>query len=376
MFGYSHVDMIQFLPYTCQVAKKIIIDALGGDKGLGAIIEGVKLAMSRHPELEIVLVGDEVAIKSALPQKLLSRVEIIHTTTNIAMDEHPTEAIRSKTQSSLVLGLTALKTREDCGAFVSAGSTGAVLTGAFMKVGRIPGVSRPALCPILPTFDKKGVMVVDVGANMDCKPLNLAHFAIMTDVYIRELRKSNLKISQLVKAVTVDDATWRPRLALLNVGTEDTKGNELTHGAFELMTKLKAEHGINFVGNMEARETFSGKYDAIICDGFHGNVLLKTLEGAGQLFGNGLKEAMRGFVGTIGKLILARRLLKMKRTLHEDATGGAIFLGVNKPVIKAHGNASPTALYNTIRLGMITAEMNLGEKIKQSIDECAPSIAE
>jgi glycerol-3-phosphate acyltransferase PlsX len=217
---------------------------------------------------------------------LMPRVEIIHTTVGIGMNEHPASAIRTKPNSSIVLGMEALKAREDCTAFVSAGSTGAVLTGGFMRVGRIPGVSRPALCPILPTVGPRGVMVLDVGANMDCKPINLVHFALMADVYMR--------------AKGVDN----PRIGLLNVGTEDEKGNELTHEAFAMLKKMP----INFIGNMEARETFGGNYDIVVTDGFAGNVLLKTLEGGGKFFAYKLKRAISGPLALPGKLLLARRL--------------------------------------------------------------------
>jgi len=200
---------------------------------------------------------------------------------------------------------------------------------------------------MLPTKDGKGVLLIDVGANMDCKPVNLVHFALMGDVYMKVLGREN------------------PRVALVNVGVEDTKGNELTHQTFDLLKKTS----LNFVGNMEARDAFSGKYDILVCDGFVGNIMLKTLEGTGSLFSFKLKEAMRGVGGLLGKLLLARRLLKMKRNLSEDAVGGSIFIGVKKPVIKAHGSSNANAFCNAILLAANAGKLDLGEKIQVAVGE-------
>jgi len=302
------------------------------------------MALKRDKSLELVLVGDKEVIQPKI-SGFESRIEILHTQENISCDEAPVAAIKAKPTSSIVMGQMALSERDDCGAFVSAGSTGAVLSCAFMKVGRIEGVSRPALCPLLPTKTGKTVLIIDVGANMDCKPINLVHFALMGDAYMRVLGRE------------------RPRIALVNVGVEKAKGNDLTHQTFELLEKS----GLNFVGNMEARDTFSGNYDVIVCDGFVGNVLLKTFEGSGAFFSIKLKEALRGFVGTLGKLLLAKRLIRMKKDLSEDATGGAIFIGVQKPVIKAHGNSNAKAFSNAILLGARSGNLDLSEQIKSAI---------
>ena len=327
--------------------KKVILDVLGGDNGAKSTLAGAIMAMKREPSLNLVLVGDEKVINEAFTKhpELKDRIEITHTTVNIEMGEVPTTAIRTKTNSSMVIGMDALRTRDDCMAFVSAGSTGAVLTGSFMKVGRMTGVSRPALSTMLPTLDRRGVLVLDLGANMDCKPVNLVHFALMADVYLKE------------------QGIEKPRIGLLSVGTEDEKGNELTHAAFEILKKMP----INFVGNIEARDAFGGNYDAVITDGFAGNVLLKTLEGCGKLFSSELKRAIGGVGGLLGKLLLARRLIKMKKRLSEDAVGGALLLGTKKPVIKAHGNSNPTAICNAILFALNVGNMNLGDKISKVI---------
>jgi glycerol-3-phosphate acyltransferase PlsX len=328
--------------------KKVILDVLGGDKGAATILEGAKIALKKDKTLQMILVGDEAVIREYL-RDFADRIEIIHTTTNIGMNEIPTEAIRKKTDSSIVLGMDALRKRDDCGAFVSAGSTGAVLTGAFMKVGRIEGILRPAMTPFLNTINHRGVYVCDVGANMDCKGENLAQFAVMLDVYLREI------------------GIQKPRIAMLNVGTEENKGNNLAHDAYKLLCELRDKRGLNFVGNIEGREAFYGNVDAIVCDGFDGNICLKTLEGAGKFFESEFKHVFRGALGFFGKLIFARRLLKMKSNIRDDSAGGALFLGVKKPVVKAHGNSSSISISNAIRVAVRAGKMDLATKIADAI---------
>jgi glycerol-3-phosphate acyltransferase PlsX len=303
------------------------------------------MALKSVKTLEVVMVGDKKLIEPKINKAgLMDRVEILHTEESITCHEQPTAAIKQKPNSSVILGQSALKDREDCGAFLSAGSTGAVLTCAFTRVGRIEGVSRPALCPLLPTKDGGSVMVLDVGANMDCKPINLVHFALMANEYM--------------KAKGIE----KPRIALLNVGAEEEKGNELTHTAFKM---LKSCSGINFIGNMEARDIFDGTVDAVVCDGFVGNVLLKTLGGAGSMFSYKLKQALSWVI--LCKIMFARRLLAMKRSLSEESVGGAIFIGIKKPVIKIHGNANAKVFCSGILFAAKAAEMNLGEQIKAAV---------
>ena len=334
---------------------KVIVDTFGGDKAPDSMLQGAFLAMQQDNDFEVIFVGDKDVLEQKLSlystplyMELKKRVEILHASENIDCSESPVTAIKNKPNSSIVLGCEALRKRADCGAFVSAGSTGAILTGAVLKVGRILGVSRPALCPMLCTKTGK-VMVIDVGANMDCKVINLVHFALMGSIYMRALGIPN------------------PRVALVNVGTEETKGNELTHAVYEILEKLKDRKKINFVGNMEARDAFSGDYDVLVCDGFVGNVLLKTTEGTLSFTMSKVKGAMRGFPGVLGKLILAPKLLKMKRELSEETVGGSIFLGANKPVVKAHGNSSANAFCNAVLVGARAARLNLGEQIKEAV---------
>ena len=327
--------------------KKIIIDVLGGDNAPIAILDGVGMAAKADTNLRFVLVGDEAIIKAKLQEHAISsRAEIIHTTEVLTNDDAPT-AVRTRPNTSIALCLEALKTREDITALVSAGSTGAVLAGSVLKLGRIPGVSRPALCPIFPTLNPKvKTMVADIGANMDCRPEHLLHFALMANEYMKSVGVAN------------------PRVALLNVGTEDKKGNELTHAAFELLKKSD----LNFVGNMEAREAFSGDYDVLVCDGFVGNILLKTAEGAFRMLMTKVKSAMTSSrAAKMGAILCKKQLMQIKAELSEEATGGSLFLGTTKPVIKAHGNSNATAFCNAILLARGTGNSNLPQAIADAI---------
>jgi len=331
--------------------KKVVVDILGGDNAPGAILNGTIMALKKNKELELVLVGDEEYIKPRVKAaKMESRVEIIHTTENIPCTESPTAAIRSRPNSSIVLGQTALKNREDCGAFVSAGSTGAVLTGGFMKVGRIEGVSRPTLCPLLPTKTGVPFTISDTGANMDCKPINLVHFALMANEFMKGL------------------GIAKPNIALLNVGAEDEKGNELALATFPLLKKLGEDGVINFCGNTEAREAWSGNYNVAVSDGFSGNVLLKCMEGTGGMISHKLNKLVLGGIwGKVAKLFLARRLIKLRDAFAESTYAGAVFLGIKKPIIKSHGNSKPLTMCNAILFAARVAQMDLGEGIKNAV---------
>jgi len=334
---------------------KIIVDALGGDYAPQNQVAASILALKENPDIKIVLVGDENYARPVIEKAGLGdRVEYIHTLENISCDDVPTTAIKQKTNSSMVLGLDMLKKNEDCIAFVSSGSTGALLTGAFMKIGRIPGVTRPTLCPWIPTErDDVKFVLADAGANVDCKPINLVHFALMTNAY----SKMSLGVEN-------------PRIALLNVGTEEAKGNELTLQTYPVLKKLHEMGKINFLGNMEARYAVSGDYDIVITDGFAGNVLLKSIEGTATMMGRLVKRAIKSNPKTMfGGLLLGGRLKKMKAEIHEDGTGGSPLLGTKKPVIKAHGNASPRAFKNAILTGVKAGSAQLTTEIQNVLAE-------
>jgi len=333
---------------------KIIVDILGGDLPKNNI-DGAVLALHENKSLNLILVGDKNYAEPLIEAAgFANRVDFLHTTENISPDEVPTAAIKKKTGSSIVMGFDLLRKDEGCSGFVSAGSTGALLAGAFVKIGRIEGVSRPTLCPRLPT-KQRGIKTIlaDAGANVDCKPINLAHFALMSDVYAR-----------LAFGVA------KPRIGLVNIGTEENKGNELTAQVYGILAKLSEKGVINFAGNMEARDALSGKYDILIADGFAGNVLLKAAEGALSLMGSKVSQIChQGFWGRLGGLMLARKLKKMKTELNEESTGGSIFLGLKKIVVKAHGNSSPVAFKNAILATAQAANVKLESEITKVIAE-------
>ncbi len=334
--------------------KKIVLDCLGGDNGLPAMVAGAVDALKRNPELQLVLVGDQSQIQPMVAE-FGDRVEIIDTKVNIAMDEHPTTAIRTKTDSSLVLGLEQLKKRDDCGAFVSAGSTGAVLTGGFMKIGRIAGVSRPALCPFMPTLiDGQEFMLLDAGANMDCTAVQLVQFAMMANEYKKATGMEN------------------PRVGLLNVGTEETKGNEVVKQAHGLLVKLRETGLINFIGNVEPYQAFKGEVDIVVADGFWGNVFLKTSEGMAKFVFKSLKSIIKSsFSAKIGALFLGRKLKKFKAE-KMDKTNATIFLGLKKSVVKMHGNADARKVTSALEYAMTVANLDLQQRIEQMLAQIEP----
>ena len=258
----------------------IILDAMGGDNAPNATIKGAVKA-AREIESNIILTGDEKIINQKVKEffgkdnisDVASNISIRHTSEQIEMEDIPTQAIRQKKDSSMVVGFNILKKGEG-DVFISAGNSGALLTGATLLVGRIRGIDRPAMAPVLPAYHGK-FLLMDAGANTNCKPLNLIQFAQMSNIYLRS-------------TLGVDN----PRIGLLNIGTEETKGNDLMKETYKLLKEKAKEYGINFVGNVEGRDCFSGEIDAVITDGFTGNVFLKTIEGIGKFVKVSLTESL------------------------------------------------------------------------------------
>ena len=327
--------------------KKILVDANGADKGVSVVVKACKLALDRNPDIEIEIVGKQDEILVAIGESV-QRLSVTNADEVINCDESPVEAIRAKKNSSLVVCFDKLKTGEYLG-MVSAGSSGAVLSGAVLKVGRIAGLSRPAFCPIVPTVDGGLVMLIDSGANVDCKPVNLCHFALMGYEYM----KTVYHISS-------------PRVAMLNVGTEETKGDELTKATYPMLSQLP----INFVGNIEAREFMSGKADVVVCDGFAGNILLKSVEGTITNLVFKMKEELKSSLrGKIGGLLIKKPLKEMFSKFDWQNHGGSIVLGCKQIVIKAHGASEANSLMLSIEQVKSYAENGLIEKISQVIGE-------
>ncbi len=338
---------------------KILIDAFGGDNSPKEIIAGAIDAVNENKDFTAVLVGNKEIIENELSGYVYDadRVEILPADDVITCEEEPTLAIRRKPNSTICVGFKELKENEEAKAFVSAGSTGAVLVGATLKLGRIKGVNRPALCPVLPTVkgDKK-VLLLDAGANADCKAINLTQFALMGTVYMQKMGVKN------------------PRVALLSNGTEDEKGNALNHEVFPLLKEMK---DINFVGNCEAREILSGEYDVVVADGFSGNVALKSLEGAINSLLKLMKTEIRtSLKGKIGGLLLKKTFKKLMLKLDYNNNGGALFIGVEKVVIKAHGASGRVAIKNAVLQAVEYADKGVAEGLKESITALAESVGE
>ena len=306
---------------------RIILDAMGGDNAPDANIKGAINAINKI-EAEVVLVGKEEVIRSKVKEfygkeieEISNRLKIKNATETIEMEDTPTLAIKRKKDSSMVVGFRMLK-EEEGDVFISAGNSGALLAGATLLVGRIKGIDRPALAGILPAYISQ-LLLMDCGSNTNCKPINLLQFAQMSTIYL----KNTFGLE-------------KPAIGLLNIGTEETKGNELVRESYQLLKEKSEELGINFVGNVEGRDAFSGKIDAIITDGFTGNVFLKTTEGLGKFVKKSLVESFTQNLFTKISYLIAKKPIKtLSKAMDYKSYGGALFLGVKKPVVKAHGSS-------------------------------------
>ncbi len=330
---------------------KVILDAMGGDNAPNAVVEGCILALKEMPDLYVTLTGreDAIAYELAKHQFDSGRINIVNATEVIDMAEPPVDAIRHKRDSSLVKGLRL--TGEGQGdVFITAGSTGAAIAGATLIVKRLPGVKRPALAPLLPT--KTGsVLLIDAGANADCRPSYLAQFALMGSIYMRNVMG--------VKS---------PRVGLINNGAEAGKGNELTKAAYKLIERMP----VLFAGNAEGRDLVSGEFDVLVCDGFTGNVVLKFMEGlAGVLLGMLKKELESSFITKFGAALSMPAYRNLKKTMDYTEYGGALMLGVNGGVVKAHGSSNSKAILSTLRQAAGFIKGDVVNVIKQEISKVA-----
>ncbi len=329
---------------------KIVVDAFGGDYAPREIVLGAIKALQSNEKLEVVLVGDKDRITELLQELVFvsDRLEIVHAPDIVTMDDIPTIAIRTKKTSSIVVAYDYLKNNDDAVALISAGSTGATLTGAVLKLGRIQNVSRPALAPILPTINDRGVMLLDCGANADCKAENLLHFAIMGNEYM--------------KATGVS----KPRIALLNIGTEEEKGDEVHKEAYQLLKASK----LNFIGNIESRDVLKGNCDVVVCDGFSGNICLKTIEGTAEILFSEIKDTIKSSLrAKIGALFFKKGLVGIKNKYDYNKVGGAPMLGVSKIVIKCHGNSKAEVIAKSIDQAYNLAQNKLVEKTKKAVEK-------
>ncbi|MCM1367274.1 MAG: phosphate acyltransferase PlsX [Roseburia sp.] len=326
---------------------KVIVD-IGGCDTPEKMVAGAVNAAKAHGDYTVVLVGDADFINGRLGDKKPKNIEVVHAPDVITNEDSPTHAIRQKPDSSLVKAISLLNESGDAVGLVSGGSTGAVLTGATLLVGRLKGVHRPVLTSLMPTaIEGKAVCIADCGANVDSKPEFLAQFAVMASIY--------------VKAMYGID---KPKVALLSVGTEDKKGDERTKATFPLLKQLP----LNFVGNMEARDALTGDYDVIVTDGFSGNVLLKSTEGTAKMVMGKLKQAlMSSALSKIGALFMKKSLKALKSSMNYHVYGGGAFLGVKKLVVKMHGSANEVSTEASISNIIKMHENKILESITEGI---------
>lgn len=331
---------------------KIIVDAMGGDNAPAEIVKGAIEALEQRKDFQIVFTGEEKAVSAELKKYIYdtSRVEVLPATEVITNDDVPTSAVRNKRDSSLVVGLKRLKEDEEAGAFISAGSTGAVLTGGIMFIGRIKGVQRPALCPALPNVRGGQTLLCDCGANAECKPAYLEQFAVMASAYGKA-------------AFGMDN----PRVGLLSNGIEEHKGDPLHQEAFAL---LKQSEQINFVGNREGRDIMYGDIDIAVCDGFSGNVALKSIEGCGKTVSDILKQQFTLSLRAKLAYLRAKKYIKtLAQTLDYSRYGGSIFLGLKKIVIKSHGSSKARSICSSVVQAVDAYRGNLIASISELLEK-------
>ena len=305
---------------------KLLIDCFGGDHSPQAPVDGALAALAGNPELHLLLTGDEAVLKKALEGRSYdtARLDIIHAPEVIGCDEKPTDVVRLKRNSSMMKAIMLLRDEDDIAGMVSTGSTGALVTGALVRLGRIPGVIRPAFCPILPTMSGGLVGICDSGANVEVTPAHLRQFAIMASLYMEQVY-----------------GVAQPRVALLNVGKEAEKGDGIRQEAYKLLQETDC---IRFVGNMESRDLLSGSYDVVVADGFSGNVLVKTTEGTAlELLKKLKKDIYSRTLYKLGALLMKRMFAEEKAFMNYQNYGGSVLLGTSKVVVKGHGSSKAVA---------------------------------
>ena len=331
---------------------RIIVDAMGGDHAPEEIVKGA-LRARQELNVDLVLVGKEELVRECLEQNQaedLRGIEIVDAREVITMEDDPSTATRRKKDSSMAVALNLLRDGKG-DAVVSAGSTGALLTGATLTVKRIKGIRRAALAPVLPAGEK-GVMLIDCGANVECTAEYLLQFAFMGSFYAEKLMGCE-----------------KPRVGLLNVGTEDTKGGVLQHQAFALLKQADEDGRIRFVGNVEGTGVFNGSVDVVVTDGFTGNVLLKGTEGVIKYMMTALKGVFyKSLPNKLAAGVLKQDLTAMKKSLDVNEVGGTALVGISKPVIKAHGSSKAASFFAAIRQAVAFAESGIIDDITENIE--------
>src|SRR5579862_654250 len=335
----------------------IALDALGTDRAPKPEIEGA-IHAARHFGTRVILVGPEQQLKAELSRyRWTSRlpIEIVHASEVITMEDKAAQAVRSKRDSSMWVGVRLVRDGIASG-FVSAGNTGAAMATAKMVLGALPGVDRPALAAVFPTALGTGAMLLDVGANVDCKPHNLEQFAVMGEIYFRSIF-----------------GTKRPTVGLLSIGEEESKGNELTRESFQLLKQLP----LNFVGNVEGRDLYNGEVDVIVTDGFVGNVALKTSEGVANLIRTLLKESLKETITRqVGYMLSRSAFSDFKKRIDHTEYGGAPLLGVKGVCIITHGSSNANAIKNAVRVAAEFSQRHINQSIEQGLAALRPAPTE
>jgi glycerol-3-phosphate acyltransferase PlsX len=331
----------------------IALDAMGSDRAPKPEIEGA-IQAARHHGVHVILVGPEEMLRAELARYSAAAdlpIQIVHASEVITMDDKAVQAVRAKRDSTMRVGLRLVREGRALG-FVTAGNTGAAMATAKMVLGAIPGVDRPALAAVFPTAIGTAAELLDVGANVDCKPHNLEQFAVMGEIYYRSMF-----------------GTRRPRVGLLSIGEEETKGNELTREAFQLLKQLP----INFMGNVEGRDLYNGKVDVIVADGFVGNVALKISEGVAHLVRNTLKESLRATITRqVGALLSRSAFADFKKRLDHTEYGGAPLLGIKGVCFITHGSSNANAIKNALRVSAEFAERSINVEIERELAKIRP----
>ncbi len=328
---------------------KLILDGMGGDNAPAAIVEGAVKALKDDKNLYLIITGRENEIKAELAKYKYdaARVEIVDCPDVIGMNDSPTEAVRNK-QSSLMAAYWMLKKEDDICGLVSAGSTGAIIAGGQLILGRIRGVKRPALCPAIPNVNNGVTLLCDCGANAECKPVMLCQFAVLASAYAQAgFNKTN------------------PRVGLLNNGTEEHKGDTLRQETYKYLSEMQ---GINFVGNVEGRDINYGDVDVVVADGFSGNIALKSIEGCAKMILATMKKQFTSSpAALIGAMFMHGAIKRMKKGLDFDKYGGALLLGLKKVVVKSHGSSKPAAIANSIKNALSIYRNGLIPKVEDML---------
>jgi glycerol-3-phosphate acyltransferase PlsX len=326
---------------------RIIVDGFGGDNAPLAPLQGAAAAVAAYPDVFVLITGDETVLRQTAQENNipLDRIELVHAPDIISMHDDPVSLLKAKSQSSMAVAFSLLKEGKG-DAFVSGGSTGAIVVGANFIIKRIKGIKRAGLATVIPTINGC-YLLMDAGANIDCKPETLLHFGLMGSIYMQRVQ-----------------GVQNPRVGLVNVGSEDTKGGELQLAAYALLK----EAPIQFVGNVEAREIPGGAVDVAVADGFTGNIILKLTEGLASMFSKKLKGMfLSGFSGKLAAALMMKQVREFKKSMDYTEYGGAPLLGAAKPVIKAHGSSNAYAFQNAIRQANQFAKADVTGEIEAAL---------